>query len=121
MYYLQVQRKHFEVRERVTGDFFLRLSNVFFLFFSHRGMRTHIRMHIDKKSGDYNEENYISCILDDDSTEIPPAAAAGKTPSPEIREQQKINVIKHEKMVKSPDEDNSSQNGSESSVVSESK
>lgn len=36
-------------------------------------MRTHIRMHMDKKSGDVNEENYISCILDDDSTEIPPA------------------------------------------------
>jgi hypothetical protein len=83
-------------------------------------MRTHIRMHIDKKSGDYNEENYISCILDDDSTEIPPAAA-GKTPSPEIREQQTINVIQHAKMAKSPDEDVSSQNGSESSVIIESK
>lgn len=85
-----------------------------------RGMRTHIRMHIDKKSGDFNEENYISCILDDDSTEIPPAAA-GKTPSPEIHEQQKINVIKHATMVKSPGEDVSSQNGSESSVIAETK
>lgn len=46
-------------------------------------MRTHIRMHLDKKSGDFNEENYISCILDDDSTEIPPAAANKATPSPE--------------------------------------
>lgn len=61
-------------------------------------MRTHIRMHIDKKSGDFNEENYISCILDDDSTEIPPAAAH-KTPSPEILEQQKIH---HKKLRKSP-------------------
>lgn len=76
-------------------------------------MRTHIRMHIDKKSGDFNEENYISCILDDDSTEIPPAAAA-KTPSPEIVEQQKVNVIKHGN-IKSPFEDAASQNGSESS------
>lgn len=78
-------------------------------------MRTHIRMHIDKKSGDFNEENYISCILDDDSTEIPPAAA-GKTPSPEIVEQPKVNVIKQGNLAKSPFEDASSQNGSESSV-----
>lgn len=38
------------------------------------GMRTHIRMHLDKKTGDLNEENFISCILNDDSTEIPPAS-----------------------------------------------
>lgn len=63
-------------------------------------MRTHIRMHIDKKSGDYNEENYISCILDDDSTEIPPAAAA-KTPSPEI-------VDKKQVVAKSPPVENGS-------------
>lgn len=37
-------------------------------------MRTHIRMHLDKKTGEVNEENFISCILDDDSTEIPPAS-----------------------------------------------
>lgn len=76
-------------------------------------MRTHIRMHVDKKSGDINEENYISCILDDDSTEIPPAAAA-KTPSPEIREQAhgKINVIKHSKLARSPVNDVVMQNGS---------
>lgn len=63
-------------------------------------MRTHIRMHIDKKSGDYNEENYISCILDDDSTEIPPAAAA-KTPSPEI-----VDKKQHGKVAKSPPVEN---------------
>lgn len=45
-------------------------------------MRTHIRMHIDKKSGDVNEENYISCILDDDSTEIQPANSISKAISP---------------------------------------
>lgn len=28
-------------------------------------MRTHIRMHFDKKTNDFNEENYISCILDE--------------------------------------------------------
>lgn len=73
-------------------------------------------MHIDKKSGDVNEENYISCILDDDSTEIPPAAAA-KTPSPENNEHQRINVIKLNKMAKSPVEDASSQNGSSNSSM----
>lgn len=52
-------------------------------------MRTHIRMHLDKKSGEFNEENYISCILDDDSTEIPPASAH-KTPSPETIEKVKV-------------------------------
>lgn len=30
-------------------------------------MRTHIRMHFDKKTNDFNEENYISCILDEDN------------------------------------------------------
>lgn len=43
-----------------------------------RGMRTHIRMHIDKKSGDFNEENYITCILE--NSEIPPIAPSIKTP-----------------------------------------
>lgn len=38
-------------------------------------MRTHIRMHFDKKTNDFNEENYITCILEEDGIEIPPAAA----------------------------------------------
>ncbi len=42
-----------------------------------RGMRTHIRMHIDKKSGDFNEENFISCILED--SEIPPISSNSRT------------------------------------------
>lgn len=37
-----------------------------------RGMRTHIRMHFEKKSVDVNEEHYISCILEDDGIEGPP-------------------------------------------------
>jgi hypothetical protein len=57
-------------------------------------MRTHIRMHLDKKSGEFNEENYISCILDDDSTEIPPASAH-KTPSPETIERNSTNKSSH--------------------------
>lgn len=39
-------------------------------------MRTHIRMHFDKKTSDFNEENYISCILEEDSIEIPPHSAS---------------------------------------------
>lgn len=30
-------------------------------------MKTHIRMHFDKKNSDCNEESYISCILGDDN------------------------------------------------------
>ncbi|CAG9853701.1 unnamed protein product [Phyllotreta striolata] len=33
-----------------------------------RGMRTHIRMHFDKRSSDLQEEKYISYILEDEST-----------------------------------------------------
>lgn len=63
-------------------------------------------MHIDKKSGEFNEENYISCILDDDNTEIPPAAST-KTPSPEnLENQHKTNVIiKPSRLSKSPIEE----------------
>lgn len=32
-------------------------------------MRTHIRMHFDKKTNDFNEESYISCTLDEENTE----------------------------------------------------
>lgn len=39
-------------------------------------MRTHIRMHIDRKSGDFNEENFISCILE--NTEILPSKNSAK-------------------------------------------
>lgn len=33
-----------------------------------RGMRTHIRMHFEKKSSEFNEENFITCILENDET-----------------------------------------------------
>jgi hypothetical protein len=39
-------------------------------------------MHVDKKSGDFNEENYISCILED--SEIPPLASSNKSPPPRV-------------------------------------
>ncbi|XP_031619091.1 zinc finger protein ush isoform X2 [Contarinia nasturtii] len=48
-----------------------------------RGMRTHIRMHFDKKTNDFNEENYISCTLDDENAE----AAATILPSPTLLNQ----------------------------------
>lgn len=38
-------------------------------------MRTHIRMHFDKKTSEFNEENFITCILEEDGIEIPPAGA----------------------------------------------
>ncbi|XP_065358775.1 zinc finger protein ush [Calliphora vicina] len=40
-----------------------------------RGMRTHIRMHFDKKTSDVNEEHYMACILEDENIEIPSAAS----------------------------------------------
>jgi zinc finger protein ZFPM1 len=43
-------------------------------------MRTHIRMHFDKKTVDFNEENYITCILEEDGVEI----SATKAPSPVV-------------------------------------
>lgn len=44
-----------------------------------RGMRTHIRMHFDKKSSDLNEEHYISCIVEDDGSDINQQPAAPLT------------------------------------------
>lgn len=38
-------------------------------------MRTHIRMHFDKKSTELNEEHFMACILEDETIEIPNSAA----------------------------------------------
>ncbi|XP_055683950.1 zinc finger protein ush isoform X2 [Lutzomyia longipalpis] len=75
-----------------------------------RGMRTHIRMHFEKKTTDFNEENYITCILEEDGVEIPPAAQI----NPEALQPQmhscdlcnysssyKGNVVRHIKLVHS--------------------
>lgn len=40
------------------------------LVFICSGMRTHIRMHFDKKTSDFNEENYISCEIEEDNGDI---------------------------------------------------
>ncbi|RLU20393.1 hypothetical protein DMN91_007002 [Ooceraea biroi] len=45
-----------------------------------RGMRTHIRMHFEKRGTDLQEENYITCVLDDDATLPAPEPAAATTP-----------------------------------------
>ncbi|KAJ8910994.1 hypothetical protein NQ315_010823 [Exocentrus adspersus] len=47
-----------------------------------RGMRTHIRMHFDKRSPDLQEEKYISYILEDESSnmmEVNVSSTAGPT------------------------------------------
>lgn len=47
-------------------------------------MRTHIRMHFDKKTNDFNEENYISCTLDEESeAQTPISSLSNQAPSPE--------------------------------------
>ncbi|CAM6031307.1 unnamed protein product, partial [Sphagnum compactum] len=86
-----------------------------------RGMRTHIRMHFDKKGGECNEENYITCIVEEDLIEIPPnttivpcKASPGTTISPGINQNQiyhcdscnysssyKGNVARHTKLLHS--------------------
>ncbi|XP_014299226.1 zinc finger protein ush isoform X2 [Microplitis demolitor] len=46
-----------------------------------RGMRTHIRMHFEKRGTDLQEENYITCVLDDDVTSVAtPEPAPATTP-----------------------------------------
>lgn len=44
-------------------------------------------MHFDKKTNDFNEENYISCTLDEENVEIPTASpttlASNQASSPE--------------------------------------
>ncbi|XP_059619232.1 zinc finger protein ush isoform X2 [Phlebotomus argentipes] len=75
-----------------------------------RGMRTHIRMHFEKKTTDFNEENYITCILEEDGVEIPPAAQINpETLQPQMHScdlcnyssSYKGNVVRHIKLVHS--------------------
>lgn len=53
-------------------------------------MRTHIRMHFDKKSSDFNEEHYISCIVEDDGLEhqVPPVATTAGPSAPNTQNSQ---------------------------------
>ncbi|XP_043284302.1 zinc finger protein ush isoform X2 [Venturia canescens] len=45
-----------------------------------RGMRTHIRMHFEKRGTDLQEENYITCVLDDDASVAASEPATATTP-----------------------------------------
>ncbi|KAK4879651.1 hypothetical protein RN001_007797 [Aquatica leii] len=47
-----------------------------------RGMRTHIRMHFDKRSPDLQEEKYISYILEDDGSNVIEASMTPSNPTP---------------------------------------
>ncbi|XP_076648550.1 zinc finger protein ush isoform X2 [Halictus rubicundus] len=45
-----------------------------------RGMRTHIKMHFEKRGTDLQEENYITCVLDDETVLPNPEPAPATTP-----------------------------------------
>lgn len=75
---MSLQRQHVTVQSN-NYSYFIEL--VIFIFHLFSGMRTHIRMHFDKKSTDFNEEHYISCILEEDVLEIPPVAQLAPTES----------------------------------------
>ncbi|XP_042206989.1 zinc finger protein ush-like isoform X2 [Homarus americanus] len=49
-----------------------------------RGMRTHIRMHFEKRTNDLQEENFISCILDEDDGSRRAAEARGVADLPRV-------------------------------------
>lgn len=107
-----------------------------------RGMRTHIRMHFDKRSPDLQEEKYISYILEDDSSntlEVSVTSSAGPgvlddravSPSSEGHPEAlhhcpqcsyssayKANVLRHIRLVhEAPAVDDSVVNGSEEKGV----
>ncbi|XP_068992037.1 zinc finger protein ush isoform X2 [Neodiprion pinetum] len=63
-----------------------------------RGMRTHIRMHFEKRGTDLQEENYITCVLEDETTvqttpEPAPATTPEEIPAAEavVQQQQSVN------------------------------
>ncbi|KAH0554085.1 hypothetical protein KQX54_007480 [Cotesia glomerata] len=56
-----------------------------------RGMRTHIRMHFEKRGTDLQEENYITCVLDDDTTSVPTPEPATATTPEEIPAEIQVN------------------------------
>lgn len=46
-----------------------------------RGMRTHVRIHFDRRNADLCEDNYISCIMGADFNPQQPIAGSAGTPS----------------------------------------
>uniref|UniRef100_A0A1Y1KBD2 Zinc finger protein ush n=1 Tax=Photinus pyralis TaxID=7054 RepID=A0A1Y1KBD2_PHOPY len=103
-----------------------------------RGMRTHIRMHFDKRSPDLQEEKYITYILEDDSANvietsvtpsiaIPPSVAEDRAISPSSEgcteplhhcaecnysSVYKANVLRHIKLIHNTHEEEHLSNGS---------
>ncbi|XP_066594176.1 zinc finger protein ush isoform X2 [Prorops nasuta] len=55
-----------------------------------RGMRTHIRMHFEKRGTDLQEESYITCVLDDEAI-IPMAEPAPATTPEEVPAETQVN------------------------------
>ncbi|XP_069988315.1 zinc finger protein ush isoform X3 [Penaeus vannamei] len=49
-----------------------------------RGMRTHIRMHFEKRTNDLQEENFIACILEDDDGSRRGAESRGVADLPRV-------------------------------------
>ncbi|XP_049816419.1 zinc finger protein ush [Schistocerca nitens] len=47
-----------------------------------RGMRTHIRMHFEKRTADLQEENYITCITGEDAVHQTQQPQQGAAPAP---------------------------------------
>ncbi|CAG9825302.1 unnamed protein product [Phaedon cochleariae] len=99
-----------------------------------RGMRTHIRMHFDKRSPDLQEEKYITYIIEDDSSNTIEVNAVPALPTPNLTEDRsrspndppepthhcshcsytspfKANVLRHLKLVHEPPKDEPITNG----------
>ncbi|KAK5646276.1 hypothetical protein RI129_004740 [Pyrocoelia pectoralis] len=103
-----------------------------------RGMRTHIRMHFDKRSPDLQEEKYITYILEDDSANVietnvtpsvtvPPSVSEDRAISPSSEgcsdplhhcaqcnysSVYKANVLRHIKLIHNTHEEEHLSNGS---------
>ncbi|XP_037976949.2 zinc finger protein ush isoform X2 [Plutella xylostella] len=74
-----------------------------------RGMRTHIRMHFNKKPADLQEETYIACVVEDDSREATsPSPAAGervhRCSSCAYTSTYRGNVVRHARLVHATEE-----------------
>ncbi|XP_011496489.1 PREDICTED: zinc finger protein ush [Ceratosolen solmsi marchali] len=67
-----------------------------------RGMRTHIRMHFEKRGADLQEENYITCVLEDDVTAPTPEPAPATTPEEIPVDSQQVNGKSEPPVRKSP-------------------
>ncbi|XP_001605264.2 zinc finger protein ush isoform X2 [Nasonia vitripennis] len=67
-----------------------------------RGMRTHIRMHFEKRGADLQEENYITYVLENDVTAPTPEPAPATTPEEISSDTQQVNGKSESVVRKSP-------------------